>query len=157
MNTCFFIGHREASEELFPVLTEVVERHIIEYNVTDFVVGQYGNFDKLAAKAVRVVKKRHPTVTLTLLLPYHPYDRPIPVPKGFDRTYYPPGMETVPKRAAIVQANRYMVDNSTHLIAYVWHPGSNARNLLEYAQTKSRNRMIRIENLAAPNGKTFTK
>ena len=157
MNTCFFIGHREASEELFPVLTEVVERHIIEYNVTDFVVGQYGNFDKLAAKAVRVVKKRHPTVTLTLLLPYHPYDRPIPVPKGFDRTYYPPGMETVPKRAAIVQANRYMVDNSTHLIAYVWHPGSNARNLLEYAQTKSRNRMIRIENLATPNGKTFTK
>ena len=157
MNTCFFIGHREASDELFPVLTEVVERHIIEYNVTDFVVGQYGNFDKLAAKAVRVVKKRHPTVTLTLLLPYHPYDRPIPVPKGFDRTYYPPGMETVPKRAAIVQANRYMVDNSTHLIAYVWHPGSNARNLLEYAQTKSRNRMIRIENLAAPNGKTFTK
>lgn len=157
MNTFFFIGHREASEELFPVLTEVVERHIIEYNVTDFVVGQYGNFDKLAAKAVRVVKKRHPTVTLTLLLPYHPYDRPIPVPKGFDRTYYPPGMETVPKRAAIVQANRYMVDNSTHLIAYVWHPGSNARNLLEYAQTKSRNRMIRIENLAAPNGKTFTK
>ena len=157
MNTCFIIGHREASEELFPVLTEVVERHIIEYNVTDFVVGQYGNFDKLAAKAVRVVKKRHPTVTLTLLLPYHPYDRPIPVPKGFDRTYYPPGMETVPKRAAIVQANRYMVDNSTHLIAYVWHPGSNARNLLEYAQTKSRNRMIRIENLAAPNGKTFTK
>lgn len=157
MNTCFFIGHREASEELFPVLTEVVERHIIEYNVTDFVVGQYGNFDKLAAKAVRVVKKRHPTVTLTLLLPYHPYDRPIPVPKGFDRTYYPPGMETVPKRAAIVRANRYMVDNSTHLIAYVWHPGSNARNLLEYAQTKSRNRMIRIENLAAPNGKTFTK
>ena len=157
MNTCFFIGHREASEELFPVLTEVVERHIIEYNVNDFVVGQYGNFDKLAAKAVRVVKKRHPTVTLTLLLPYHPYDRPIPVPKGFDRTYYPPGMETVPKRAAIVQANRYMVDNSTHLIAYVWHPGSNARNLLEYAQTKSRNRMIRIENLAAPNGKTFTK
>lgn len=139
------------------MLTEVVERHIIEYNVTDFVVGQYGNFDKLAAKAVRVVKKRHPTVTLTLLLPYHPYDRPIPVPKGFDRTYYPPGMETVPKRAAIVQANRYMVDNSTHLIAYVWHPGSNARNLLEYAQTKSRNRMIRIENLAAPNGKTFTK
>ena len=45
MNTCFFIGHREASEELFPVLTEVVERHITEYKVTDFVVGQYGNFD----------------------------------------------------------------------------------------------------------------
>lgn len=152
MNTCFFIGHREASEELFPVLTEVVERHITEYKVTDFVVGQYGNFDRLAAKVVRAAKKRHPTVTLTLLLPYHPYDRPIPVPEGFDRTYYPSGMETVPKRAAIVRANRYMVDNSTHLIAYVWHPASNARSLLEYAEIRAKNGRIHIENLAASDG-----
>lgn len=155
MRICFFIGHREAGEELLPVLTEAVERHIIEYGVTEFVVGQYGNFDRLAAKVVKAVKKCHPTVTLTLLLPYHPYDRPMPVPKGFDRTYYPPGMETVPKRAAIVRANRYMVDNSTHLIAYAWHPVSNAKNLLEYAQTRERNGMIHIENLDAPDGNIF--
>ena len=43
---------------------------------TDFVVGRYGRFDALAAKCVKVAKKRHPEVTLTLLLPYHPYDRP---------------------------------------------------------------------------------
>ena len=157
MSICFFIGHREAGEELLSVLTEAVERHIIEYGVTEFVVGQYGNFDRLSAKVVKAAKKRHPTVTLTLLLPYHPYDRPMPVPEGFDRTYYPPGMETVPKRAAIVRANRYMVDNSTHLIAYVWHPGSNAKNLLEYAQTRERNGMIHIENLTAPDGDIFAK
>lgn len=148
MSICFFIGHREAAEEVLPALAEAVERHIIEYGVTEFVVGQYGNFDRLAAKVVKAAKKRHPMVTLTLLLPYHPYDRPAPVPEGFDRTYYPPGMETVPKRAAIVRANRYMVDNSTYLIACVWHPASNARNLLEYAQTRARDGMIQIENLA---------
>lgn len=148
MSVCFFIGHREAGEEVLPALAEAVERHITEYGVTEFVVGQYGNFDRLAAKAVKAAKKRHPTVTLTLLLPYHPYDRPIPVPEGFDRTYYPLGMETVPKRAAIARANRYMVDNSTHLIAYVWHPASNARSLLEYAETRAKNGRIHIENLS---------
>ena len=145
--TCFFIGHRETGDELIPALTAAVERHITEYGVTSFIVGRYGNFDKLAARVVIDAKKRHPEVTLTLLLPYHPFDRPTPTPKGFDGTFYPPGMETVPKRVAIIRANRYMVEHSTHLIAYAWHPASNARALVEHAQIWGRKRKIHVENL----------
>lgn len=148
MGICFFIGHREAGDELLPTLTEAVERHITEYGITSFMVGRYGNFDKLAARAVIGAKKRHPEVTLTLLLPYHPFDRPTPTPEGFDGTFYPPGMETVPKRVAIVRANRYMVENGSHLIAYAWHPASNARELVEYAQAREKKGTIRVENLA---------
>ena len=148
MGICFFIGHREAGDELLHTLTEAVERHITEYGITSFMVGRYGNFDKLAARAVIGAKKRHPEVTLTLLLPYHPFDRPTPTPEGFDGTFYPPGMETVPKRVAIVRANRYMVENSSHLIAYAWHPASNARELVEYAQAREKKGTIRVENLA---------
>ena len=145
--TCFFIGHRETGDELIPALTAAVERHITEYGVTSFMVGRYGNFDKLAARAVIDAKKRYPEVTLTLLLPYHPFDRPTPTPKGFDGTFYPPGMETVPKRVAIVRVNRYMVEHSTHLIAYAWHPASNARALVEHARIWGRKGKIHIENL----------
>lgn len=145
--TCFFIGHRETGDELIPALTAAVERHITEYGVTSFIVGRYGNFDKLAARVVIDAKKRHPEVTLTLLLPYHPFDRPTPTPKGFDGTFYPPGTETVPKRVAIIRANRYMVEHSTHLIAYAWHPASNARALVEHAQIWGRKRKIHVENL----------
>ncbi|MGO5116594.1 hypothetical protein ACTQ33_16635 [Candidatus Avoscillospira sp. LCP25S3_F1] len=152
--TCFFIGHREADDELLPALTAAVERHITEYSVTSFMVGRYGNFDKLAARVVIDAKKRHPEVTLTLLLPYHPFDRPIPVPVGFDGTFYPPGMETVPKRAAIIKANYYMADHSSHLIAYAWHPASNARDLVEYAQTREKKGKIHVENLAGKVGKS---
>lgn len=60
MGICFFIGHREAGEGLLPTLTAAVERHITEYGVTSFMVGRYGNFDKLAARAVIDAKKRHP-------------------------------------------------------------------------------------------------
>lgn len=148
MGICFFIGHREAGDELLPALTEAVERHITEYGVTSFMVGRYGNFDKLAARAVIDAKKRHRSVTLTLLLPYHPFDRPIPTPEGFDGTFYPPGMETVPKRVAIPHANRYMVRNSSHLIAYAWHPASNSREILEAALKRQERGLIRVINLA---------
>lgn len=46
MNTCFFIGHREAGEELFYALALAVERHISEYGVGEFVVGHYGEYEK---------------------------------------------------------------------------------------------------------------
>lgn len=133
MKSCFFIGHREASSEVLPALREAVEYHIVEYGVTEFTVGNYGGFDRMAAKAVIEAKTRHPQITLTLLLPYHPAERSIDLPPGFDGSFYPPNMEKVPRRFAISKANRYMVDYTDYLIAYAWHPASNARNLMDYA------------------------
>lgn len=139
-NRCFFIGHREASEELLPALRAAIEQHITEYGVTEFLVGKYGGFDRLAAQCVIEAKRTHPEITLILLLPYHPTERKVELPKGFDGSCYPPGQESVPKQVAIVRANRYAVDYSDYLIAYVWHAGSNARGLLEYAQNKAKGR-----------------
>lgn len=148
MKSCFFIGHREASSEVLPALREAVERHIVDYGVTEFIVGNYGGFDRMAAKAVIEAKTRHPQITLTLLLPYHPAERPMDLPPGFDGSFYPPNMEKVPRRFAISKANRYMIDHSDYLIAYTWHPASNARNLVEYAQRKSVNSRNTVTNIA---------
>ena len=109
--TCFFIGHRDAPETLSPLLAEVVERHIAEYGVTEFVAGHYGRFDYMAAAAVRTAKTRHPDITLVLLLPYYPFPYDT---EGYDSTYYPPGMEDVPKPFAIVRANEYMIRTSDY-------------------------------------------
>ena len=40
-------------------------------------------------------------------------------------------MEKLPRRLA-----SYMVDHADYLIACVWHPASNTRDLMEYAQKK---------------------
>ena len=98
----------------------------------------------MAARAVISAKALYPEISLLLLLSYHPAERPIEIPPGFDGTFYPPGMESVPRRYAIVRANRYMIDHVDYLIAYAWHPGSNARNLVDYAQKKA----IPFQNLA---------
>ena len=148
MKSCFFIGHREASSEVLPALREAVERHIVDYGVTEFIVGNYGGFDRMAARAVIEAKTQHPQITLTMLLPYHPAERPIDLPPGFDGSFYPPNMEKVPRRFAISKANRYMVDHTDYLIAYAWHPASNARNLVEYAQKKSVKSRNTVTNIA---------
>lgn len=144
MKSCFFIGHREAPETLLPALRQTVEKHVSDYGVTAFVVGSYGGFDSLAASAVISLKRQYPQITLTLLIPYHPAERPIKTPPGFDNTFYPPGMEKVPRRLAIVRANRYMVDHADYLIAYAWHPASNARELVDYARKRERKGLITV-------------
>lgn len=146
-NRCFFIGHRETSEEIYPRLYAAVEKHIVRYDVKEFIVGQYGEFDRLADQAVKAAKGSYPEVTLTLLVPYHPQERAILMPDGFDSTLYPSGMEKAPRRIAIVRANRYMVDHADYLIAYAWHSASNAMKLLEYARYRQSKGLIEIEEI----------
>lgn len=134
MKSCFFIGHREADERLLPTLTAAIDRMITEEQVSLFYIGGYGGFDRIAATAVKRMKLQHPEITLMLVLPYHPADRPIETPYGFDGTYYPEGLEKVPRRYAIVRANEIMVKQSDWLISYVRHGASNSRRILEYAQ-----------------------
>ncbi len=121
-------------------LTAAVERHILEYGVTEFVVGQYGAFDRMAARAVREAKQRHSEVSLILLLPYY---RPEKNDGAWDSTFYPPGMEAVPKRLAIIRANRYMTEWCDYLIAYVKGPG-NSRDVMKHAKRRGKH----VENLA---------
>lgn len=156
--SCFFIGHREAGPEILPALEDAIEKHISEYGVTEFIVGHYGSFDRLAARALVSAKKRHPDVKLLMLIPYHPAERPIETPTSFDGTFYPQGMESVPRKFAIVQANRYIIDHADYLIAFVWHPASNAQKLLEYATQKAIKGAIRITvipKLNTPNTPPF--
>ena len=147
MKSCFFIGHREAEERLLPRLELAIERLILEENVRYFYVGGYGGFDRVAAAAVKHAKQKYPDITLMLVLPYHPADRPIDTPNGFDGTYYPEGLENTPRRYAIVRTNRIMVDTCDWLVCYVRHGASNSRNLLEYAQRRAQKKFIQITNI----------
>lgn len=153
MKMCFFIGHRDAPEKIKPLLAATVERHIVDYGVTEFLVGRYGNFDRLAAAAVIAAKKAHPQIRLTLLLPYHPVVCAVQKPSGFDETCYPPNMESVPRRFGIVHANRYSVTQADYVIAYVNQAPSNARNIIRYAVGRG----VTVENLADPCGDAKVK
>ena len=145
--SCFFIGHREADKQLLPRLELEIERLIAVENVRYVYVAGYGGFDQIAASAVKHVKQKHPDITLMLVLPYHPADRPTETPNGFDGTYYPDGPENTPKRYAIVRTNKIMVDTCSCPICYVNHGASNSRKLLEHARQREIKGLIRIINI----------
>lgn len=152
MKSCFFIGHRETSDEILPYIAETAERLIREENVTVFYVGGYGNFDRFAGKAIIQLKKKYAGIELFLVIPYHPADRLIETPPGYDGTFYPDGMETVSRRYAIAKADRKMIEISNYLIAYVTHSVSNAYDLLEYALQRQKRGLIRVINLGEDEG-----
>ena len=143
--SCFFIGHRDAPETLRPLLDTTVERHITEYGVTEFVVGHYGRFDYMAAGAVQRAKKCHPQVTLTLLLPYYPFPYDT---SDYDSTYYPEGMEDVPKPYAIVRANEHMIKTCDYLICYDAGLVGNTGKLVKRALRRQAKGEMHVENLA---------
>ena len=145
--SCFFIGHREADERLLPRLELTIERLIAEENVRYFYVGGYGGFDRIAAAVVKRAKQKCPDITLMLVLPYHPAERPTEAPAGFDGTYHPEGLENTPRRYAIVRTNRIMVDTCDWLVCYVCHGASNSRNLLEYARRREKQGLLQIINI----------
>lgn len=96
MGSCFFIGHRETPDRVYPTLLETIERHITEYGVSEFVVGRYGNFDRLVIWALSQAKRAHPDITLMLMTPYYPVNRKVDLPEAFDALFYPPDLETAP-------------------------------------------------------------
>ena len=146
--SCFFIGHRDTSFNIYPLLVAEVERHIVEFDVKDFFVGHYGSFDSMAVCAVKEAKEKYPAVRLIMLLPYHPAIRPVKMPAGFDASYFPSGQETVPPRAAIVRANRHMVGISDYLICFVHHPSNGAREVMELALRREKRGLMHVTNLA---------
>lgn len=143
MSSCFFIGHRDAPGAVRAAVCAAAERLIREEGIRDFYVGSRGNFDRLAASAVRELRESYPEIRLLLVLAYLP-PAGEELPEGFTGSVFPEGLEKVPRRYAILRANRVMVDSCDCLIAYAPHETGNARLVLDYARRRGR-RVIEVK------------
>ena len=83
------------------ILELEIARLIMEENVRFLYVDGYGGFDQIAATAVKRTKLIHLDITLMLVQPYHPAERPVEKPPDYDGTYYPDGLEKTPRPFAI--------------------------------------------------------
>lgn len=145
--TCFFIGNHDAPDRIFDILESAVEVHITDDGVTDFYVGNYGNFDRMAARAVIHCKQAYPYVRLILVMPYLLPKGKHELPEGFDDYIYPEGLEFVPKRFAITKANQFIINQVDHLIFYDYHRTGNTRKLIDYAENRVKRGALRTEDL----------
>ncbi|MBR3691904.1 MAG: hypothetical protein IKL89_04320, partial [Clostridia bacterium] len=115
----------------------------------EFLVGGYGLFDRITAGVLAELREKNPGIRAVLLCPYHPGERKTELPKGFAESWYPfEEGATPPRRFAIQRANRIAVERSSHLIAYISHPASSAREILFYAERRAKKGLIHVENIA---------
>lgn len=131
--TVTFCGHGDTpcSEEIKLWLAETVE-DLIGQGADKFYLGGYGSFDVMAASIVWDLKKKYPHIQSVLVIPY--LDKQVDA-SHYDYTTYPP-LESVPRRYAITHRNRWMVDNSDAIVAYVRHGWGGAAQTLERAKKK---------------------
>lgn len=135
MKACYMTGNRDAPLELYPAICKAVHELVDERDVTLFITGGRGRFEHMAAQAVQEVKASHPNIRLCLLLAYHPAQRPVQLPAGYDESLYP--LErSVPPRIAIARVNRYMMDHCSACMLYAALPG-NSRNILDRTRARA--------------------
>lgn len=131
--TVTFCGHSKLNRsDSFSKWLDVILPSLIEGGAATFYLGGYGDFDGLAAAAVRKQKESYPHIELVLAY----LDREIDASR-YDSTTYPP-LEKVPRRYAILRRNEWMVCESDVVISGVLHSWGGAARTLEFAQRKNK-------------------
>ena len=134
-HSCCFFGHRDAPESIKPILKDNIKRLIIEYNVTDFYVGNNGRFDSIVTSILKEVVNEYPDISYSIVLAYLPNKRG---PEQEKNTLYPFGIESVPKRYCISWRNKWLIEHSQFVICYVTHITGGASRFMEMALKKGR-------------------
>ena len=151
MISCTFAGHRDAYE---PITESKVRAHLFRLMELDtafcFYSGGMGRFDLMCERLVLETKKLYPQkqIQLLLVLPYmkNSITTHSAYYSKYDEIILPSGLETCPCKAAILRRNRWMIDRSDYLIAYIHHSLGGAYATLKYARRRS----ITIWNVAEP-------
>ena len=142
MSCCFF-GHKDAPSEIQESLTEEIRQLIVHHNVSTFYVGNQGNFDSMALRALRKLSEEY-SVLYRVILAYLPENDTSLQSVLSSETVYPEGIEKVPKQYAISWRNDWMLRRSQFIIAYVLHDFGGASTFVRKATRQGK----KIINLA---------
>lgn len=146
--TCCFFGHRTINEtdELRTKLTDAIEKLIIDEKVDTFLFGSKSAFDRLCLELVTKLKEKYPHVKRIYVRAEFPYindDYLNYLLKSYDDTYYLEKLHGS-GRAAYVERNYEMINNSKYCIVYYDEPNapttrkSGTKIALDYAIKKGR-------------------
>lgn len=128
-------GHSKiAFSDVARIEYEKVLTNLIEEGADEFLLGGYGNFDNISESILFGLKLTYPHIRLTLVTAYIDQGKDSYL---YDDIEYPP-IENVPLKFAILERNKWMVDNADVVIAYVIIPAGGAAKTLEYAERKKK-------------------
>ena len=139
MPTCTFFGHSNTKEEIIPKLQSVLKDLIENEGVDKFYVGNHGFFDHYVRKTLKEFQKRwYPHIRYFVVLAYLPEKNDELSIIDYSDTIYPEGIEKVPKKAAIVWRNEWMIAHSDFVVVNVLHSFGGAARFAALAERKKK-------------------
>ena len=140
---CCFSGHSAIYNiNIYNRVEPIIEKIILEHNVKEFLIGDYGGFYICAAKAVKRLKRVYPDISLGLVVPclteavddytefYH---------KLYDYILVADMPENTPKNHIISKINEYMVNHSDYMVCCIQHDYLETVAVYDYAKGKNIN------------------
>ena len=146
-----FLGHRRISAafsmEIDKQIEQIARDLILQKEYVEFYVGRNGDFDILAASAIKRTQRAvgNQNSSLILVLPYPVKDLEY-YEKFYDEILFPLDPKTHFK-AAITQRNQWMIQNSDLLIAFVQENKGNSYLGMNQAEKSG----IQVINLGMKN------
>lgn len=137
---CSLFGNSDASNSIKPLVYDAIINLIKNEKVDTFLIGNNGNFDRITKAILTELYDTYPHIKITVCLAY------LPTNQDADLTFtvYPEGLESVPKRFAIIRRNQWMIEQSQFVVIYMKHTCSNTAKIAEIAETKNK-RMIYLD------------
>lgn len=143
MKACTFFGHSNCPvESIKDDLRKAIAQLIEVEKIDTFYVGNQGNYDALVLRTLRSMSQQYPFVQYNVVLAY--------IPTGTEleswypgETLLPDGIESVYKKFAISYRNRWMLEQSQYVIAYVVNTYGGAYQFVQKA-IRSKKTVINI-------------
>ncbi len=137
-----FCGHADfqRSEKYELEVLQFLEK-TIGNKKAELYLGGYGNFDQFAYNCAKTYKAIHTNTSIVFVTPYITpeyqknyleYEK-----EKYDNIIFPP-IEDKPKKFAILYRNRYMIEKSDYVIAYINRTFGGAYKTYKYAKRKGK-------------------
>ena len=133
MSACTFFGHGDCPETKYSNILQAIQNLITEKNIITFYVGTQGNFDSLVYRALCNLRADFPQIRIYRVLAYLPKDNSL-----ISDSILLEGIELVHPRYAISWRNRWMIDRSDYVIAYITRNYGGAARFVDEAKRKGK-------------------
>ncbi len=144
---CTFFGHRDFGKlEYSDYIEEIFEYLILNKEVSEFLSGGMGNFDRICEGIVRKLKKKYSHIKLKLVLAYSEEIsfRIVKRDIGLYDEIVIPNLGKSDSKENIYRRNFYMADNSGFLVSGVYKKEGGAVKAVEHAREDKNVRIINI-------------
>ena len=132
--TVTLFGHRDTPENIKPTLKNTLSLLISGHDADLFYVGNNGSFDRMSADVLSDLSKQYPHIKFFIVSAYL-NNKKTAFP---DLTIYPEGLETTPRRYAIIKRNKWMINRSDTIVTYANNTITNFFRLMTYATTRGK-------------------